>query len=58
MQHAISAAQAVDIVTDSAGSFVNPGSREPFHIAIRTRSNIAIRKKGLTMLCGYMHVCG
>ena len=46
MQHAISAAQAADIVTDSAGSFVNPGSREPFHIAIRTRSNIAIRKRG------------
>ena len=44
MQHATSAAQAADIVTDSAGSFVNPGSREPFHIAIRTRSNIAIRK--------------
>ena len=32
--HATSAARAADVVT---GSFVNPGSREPFHIAIRTR---------------------
>ena len=43
--HATSAARAAAIVTDGAGSFVNPGSREPFHIAIRTHLNIDIRKK-------------
>ena len=49
--HATSAARAADIVI---GSFVNPGSREPFHIAIHTRSNVAIRKRGL--LC-YVGTC-